>query len=66
MTDANWPEQERRAENFCNEHSGVCVRINHVEENVEKVVKRLNQLIGLVVMTLIAIIANILVSHLSV
>jgi len=65
MKDEHDIRVERRQETFCNEHSGVCVKIQHVEATVEKVCKKLNQLMFLIIVALLAILGDVVISHLG-
>lgn len=51
--------EEKRKSNFCTEHSGVCVRLNHVEEDMSEAKKKMDRLILLVVTTLVGVIINL-------
>ena len=50
---------ERREENFCTAHSGVCVRIEHLEEDMSETRKILNTMRNLLIASLTGIIINL-------
>jgi hypothetical protein len=56
----DWDGDERRNPTFCDKHSGVCVRLTHVEEDVQSNKKKLDKLIILMVAALTGIAANLL------
>ena len=52
--------ERRKDKNFCAAHSGMVIRIEHLEQSVDKISKKLNALICLVGAALITLCANLL------
>jgi len=59
-------EVSRRApHSICNEHSAMCIRMDHLEGNVQRVCGKLNKLMYLIIGTLIALCIDLILTFIG-